>query len=81
MMLSTPRNGYAVELVQMPQLAEAVDSQDDWTGLTDPAARRKRQNRLNVRAHRKYILSCGVSIVFKMIVHVATTFTFSCGVR
>jgi hypothetical protein len=30
-----------------------VDSDDDWTGLTDAKSRRKRQNRLNVRAHSK----------------------------
>lgn len=34
-------------------LKQAVDSEDDWTGVTDGAARRKRQNRLNVRAYRK----------------------------
>ena len=28
--------------------------EDDWTGLTNATSRRKRQNRLNVRAHRKY---------------------------
>jgi hypothetical protein len=32
---------------------KAVDKEDDWTGLTDATARRKRQNRLNVRAYRK----------------------------
>jgi len=32
---------------------KAVNREDDWTGLTDAAARRKRQNRLNVRAYRK----------------------------
>jgi hypothetical protein len=32
---------------------KALDNEDDWTGLTDAAARRKRQNRLNVRAYRK----------------------------
>ncbi|KAF8860431.1 hypothetical protein BDZ45DRAFT_800797 [Acephala macrosclerotiorum] len=39
-----------VQLERMPQLTEAVDKEDNWTGLTDAAARRKRQNRLNVRA-------------------------------
>ncbi|MCJ1404595.1 hypothetical protein MMC11_007821 [Xylographa trunciseda] len=42
-----------VQLMPMPQLAEAVDGEDDWTGLTDAVARRKRQNRLNVRAYRR----------------------------
>ncbi|KAF4631733.1 hypothetical protein G7Y89_g6393 [Cudoniella acicularis] len=42
-----------IQLMQMPQLAEAVDKEDDWTGVTDAAARRKRQNRLNVRAYRR----------------------------
>jgi hypothetical protein len=32
---------------------QAKNREDDWTGLTDAAARRKRQNRLNVRAHRR----------------------------
>jgi hypothetical protein len=28
--------------------------EDDWTGLADSVARRKRQNRLNQRAYREY---------------------------
>ena len=32
--------------------SKAVDKEDDWTGLTDASARRRRQNRLNVRAYR-----------------------------
>ncbi|KAF2102263.1 hypothetical protein NA57DRAFT_64798 [Rhizodiscina lignyota] len=36
-------------------LIRAVDEEDDWTGLTDGAARRKRQNRLNVRAYHSRI--------------------------
>jgi hypothetical protein len=36
----------------IPRLANLENRDDDWTGLTDAAARRKRQNRLNVRAHR-----------------------------
>ncbi|KAH8797739.1 hypothetical protein F5884DRAFT_687764 [Xylogone sp. PMI_703] len=42
-----------VQLELMPQLREARYREDDWTGLTDAAARRKRQNRLHQRAHRK----------------------------
>ncbi|CZR69329.1 uncharacterized protein PAC_19229 [Phialocephala subalpina] len=45
--------GSELQLARMPQLAEAVAKEDDWTGLTDAAARRKRQNRLNVRAFRR----------------------------
>lgn len=52
-MIIVPRNGETVELAQMPQLAEARRDEDNWTGLADSAARRKRQNRLNVRAYRK----------------------------
>jgi hypothetical protein len=41
-----------IHLQQMIQLAEAVDAEDDWTGVTSAIERRKRQNRLNSRAHR-----------------------------
>ncbi|MCJ1444746.1 MAG: hypothetical protein MMC23_005248 [Stictis urceolatum] len=37
----------------MPQLAEARNAEDDWTGTTTKAERRKRQNRLNQRARRR----------------------------
>ncbi|KAJ3549857.1 hypothetical protein NM208_g289 [Fusarium decemcellulare] len=40
-------------LESMPQLAEAVSRQDDWTGTKDAAARRRAQTRLNTRAYRK----------------------------
>ncbi|KAH8690000.1 hypothetical protein BGW36DRAFT_390057 [Talaromyces proteolyticus] len=47
------QNVPTIQLQPMSQLAEAIYREDDWTGLTDAAARRKRQNRLNVRAYRK----------------------------
>lgn len=31
-----------------------VSIDDDWSGLRDAAERRKRQNRVNQRAHRKW---------------------------
>jgi hypothetical protein len=37
----------------MSQLRDARCPEDDWTGVRDRAERRKRQNRLNVRAHRR----------------------------
>ncbi|KAK1537490.1 hypothetical protein CPAR01_07603 [Colletotrichum paranaense] len=42
-------------IVSAPMLhsSEAQCRDDDWTGLRDRAERRKRQNRLNVRAYRK----------------------------
>ncbi|KAL6918173.1 hypothetical protein ACHAPO_000020 [Fusarium lateritium] len=42
-----------IELTPMPQLAEAISNQDDWTGTKDAAARRRAQTRLNMRAYRK----------------------------
>lgn len=42
-----------IQLVLMPQLAEAISREDDWTGTQDAAARRRAQTRLNTRAYRK----------------------------
>ncbi|KAH8658294.1 hypothetical protein BX600DRAFT_64604 [Xylariales sp. PMI_506] len=36
-----------------PHLSEAWDYTDDWTGVSDARERRRRQNRLHQRAHRK----------------------------
>lgn len=36
--------------------AQAINREDDWTGTTDAAARRRAQTRLNTRAYRKQTL-------------------------
>lgn len=41
----------AVELTQMQQQSEVRGPEDDWTGLSNAAARRKLQNRLNQRSY------------------------------
>ncbi len=40
-------------LEQLPQQVEVRGPEDDWAGLTDPAERRRLQNRLNQRAWSK----------------------------
>ncbi|KAI1192845.1 hypothetical protein F5X97DRAFT_63792 [Nemania serpens] len=56
-MMSTyqPANSTAprIQIALMPQLAEAISREDDWTGTKDAAARRRAQTRLNTRAYRK----------------------------
>ncbi|KAJ8128030.1 hypothetical protein O1611_g5603 [Lasiodiplodia mahajangana] len=46
--------------MQSRLLVDVRDDDDDWTGVTSPAERRKRQNRLNQRAYRKrkHLQSC-----------------------
>ncbi|KAH6983868.1 hypothetical protein EDB80DRAFT_591987 [Ilyonectria destructans] len=44
--------GSIVVLESMPQRLEVKHSGDDWTGVTSPSERRKRQNRLHQRAYR-----------------------------
>ncbi|KAH7409179.1 hypothetical protein BKA64DRAFT_664317 [Cadophora sp. MPI-SDFR-AT-0126] len=47
---SEPRS---ITLTTMPQQAKMLCPDDDWTGKSNPAERRKRQNRLNQREYRK----------------------------
>ena len=43
-----------ITLTTMPQQAKMLCPDDDWTGKSSPAERRKRQNRLNQREYREY---------------------------
>jgi uncharacterized lipoprotein YmbA len=51
----TQANVPSIELVQMSQRMNIKDRQEDWTGKSDTALRRKLQNRLNQRASRACI--------------------------
>lgn len=42
-----------IPLAKMRQQAGIRLPEDDWTGISDREARKKLQNRLNQRAHRK----------------------------
>ncbi|KAH9890267.1 hypothetical protein F4778DRAFT_796538 [Xylariomycetidae sp. FL2044] len=39
------------KILLMPQIGQATSREDDWTGVTDPAARRRAQTRLYTRAY------------------------------
>lgn len=43
-----------IELGWSSQQLALRDSDEDWTGITNPAARRKLQNRLNQRARSMF---------------------------
>ncbi|RFU28889.1 hypothetical protein B7463_g7444, partial [Scytalidium lignicola] len=42
-----------IKLSRMTQQSNIACSQDDWTGVSSPAARRRLQNRINQRVYRK----------------------------
>jgi hypothetical protein len=44
----------AVELTQMKHQVEVRGPEDDWTGITNAAERRKLQNRLHQRTYSRY---------------------------
>lgn len=45
--------------VQNERIPVIIPSKDDWSGLSDAAERRKRQNRVNKRASRKSYIGSG----------------------
>ncbi|KAJ5919973.1 hypothetical protein N7454_009808 [Penicillium verhagenii] len=45
-------NNSLIQLARMPQQAGVRAPEDDWTGVTDQAERRKLQNRINQRTYR-----------------------------
>jgi hypothetical protein len=54
-----------IPVAAMPQRIEVLYPDEDWTGVTSPAARRKLQNRLNQRAYSQF---------FRPIPHVLSSF-------
>ncbi|KAJ5948008.1 putative S-adenosylmethionine-dependent methyltransferase CRG1 [Penicillium verhagenii] len=51
--VGTSNGGKATRKVGcIPDLAEVRSAEENWTGLTDPAIRRKLQNRLNQRIYQ-----------------------------
>ncbi|KAH8680002.1 hypothetical protein BGZ60DRAFT_481645 [Tricladium varicosporioides] len=42
-----------IQLSEMPQALRVLIPEDDWTGVSDQKDRRRRQNRINQRAHRQ----------------------------
>lgn len=50
-----PHGPAGISLVRMAQQANVACSQEDWTGVSNPGARRRLQNRINQRAYRKLL--------------------------
>lgn len=55
-----PASSSMVVVETMPQLLNAHNPTEDWTGVTSAAVRRKLQNRLNQRAHRQ----CSTTVLY-----------------
>lgn len=58
-----------IELVQMGKRTEARGAEDNWTGLSNAAERRKLQNRLSQRRYSEYLL-LPISVLFYLLISV-----------
>jgi hypothetical protein len=54
MSINDTTSGALLQLHRMAQQAEVRRPEDDWTGRTSAAERKKLQNRLNQRIYRKW---------------------------
>ncbi|OLN86650.1 hypothetical protein CCHL11_03732 [Colletotrichum chlorophyti] len=50
---SKPQALVVIEVEKLPQQTEVIEPSEDWTGVASSKERRKLQNRLNQRAHRR----------------------------
>lgn len=58
-----------IELVQMGKRTEARGAEDNWTGLSNAAERRKLQNRLSQRRYSEY-LPLPISVLFYLLIFI-----------
>lgn len=65
----TKASSSGIELVQMSKRTEARGAEDNWTGLSSAAERRKLQNRLSQRRYSEY-LPPPISISFYLLISI-----------
>lgn len=67
-------SGSSAGNVQNERFPVITPSKDDWSGLSDAAERRKRQNRVNKRASRKSYV--GPGFTYGVVVRFRLTISF-----